>query len=110
MEAIFFWGGALGLLAAALMAVLPAFLFPRAPDEDSAQSENAAAASERLAALQAQIAAGEIGPEEAAADEERHPATSRRRQRRAFGGGGGKHRRLFRRFHSSSDGIALAGK
>ena len=69
MEAIFFWGGALGLLAAALMAVLPAFLFPRAPDEDSAQSENAAAASERLAALQAQIAAGEISPEEAAADE-----------------------------------------
>ena len=69
MEAIFFWGGALGLLAAALMAVLPAFLFPRAPDEDSAQSENAAAASERLAALQAQIAAGEISPEEAADDE-----------------------------------------
>ena len=57
------------MLAAALMAVLPAFLFPRAPDEDSAQSENAAAARERLAALQAQIAAGEISPEEAAADE-----------------------------------------
>ena len=70
MEAIFFWGGALGLLAAALLAVLPAFLFPRAPEEDSAQSENAAAASERLAALRAQIAAGEIGPEEAAADED----------------------------------------
>ena len=70
MEAVFFWGGALGLLAAALLAVLPAFLFPRAPEEDSAQSENAAAASERLAALRAQIAAGEIGPEEAAADED----------------------------------------
>ena len=70
MEAVFFWGGALGLLAAALLAVLPAFLFPRAPEEDSAQSENAAAASERLATLRAQIAAGEIGPEEAAADED----------------------------------------